>query len=154
MCIRDRSNTIYKMNPGDGRRQVLTSGVTMRINGDGTLMAVSDMLAEESTGAVDIRLMDLRDGNIKTIVEGLLVLDYKWSSDGTKLYYLADNSGDEAYPCALYVYDVGEAKNTKLCDTVAYEFVPSAVDANGVMLIDILSRQGYDLPVTYALKQE
>ena len=148
------SNTIYKMNPGDGRRQVLTSGVTMRINGDGTLMAVSDMLAEESTGAVDIRLMDLRDGNIKTIVEGLLVLDYKWSSDGTKLYYLADNSGDEDYPCALYVYDVGEARNTKLCDTVAYEFVPSAVNADEVMLIDILSRQGYDLPVTYALKQE
>lgn len=88
---------IYRIKPG-AAHELFAAGQSFQISPDGKWMAILDK-ATSSADEDDLNILKIRDmasGAETTVEDKASIQDFKWSMDGSVLYYLKDIASDDS----------------------------------------------------------
>ncbi|NCB30088.1 MAG: hypothetical protein EOM66_01610 [Clostridia bacterium] len=130
------NETIYRIKPEGGVRKSFHSGSAFALSPNNAFMAISAASGVSTVeSANQFFLLDMRNGETKSIPAEFPVYEFLWSQDGSRIYYfedklsggLGEEAGEDAgqaatdasqdpYPYTLWVYELATGESRQVCD--------------------------------------
>jgi hypothetical protein len=95
----------------------------------------------------------METGEETLVYSGEIINNITWSKAGSRIYYSVyrDAGREEAYPYALYYYDVASGRSVYMMDTITSALYTATSDEQ-VLLMCIFTYKNQPVPVTYTVK--
>ena len=147
------TSDICKVTIGDGLCEKIAQGNTFLLSPGGSMLAINDMTEEGGSEIYRLRVLDMETGEETLVYSGEIINNITWSKAGSRIYYSVyrDAGREEAYPYALYYYDVASGRSVYMMDTITSALYPATSDEQ-VLLMCIFTYKNQPVPVTYTVK--